>query len=297
MILVGTCSWSEKTLIKSKEFYPKGVNTAEERLKYYSGHFATVEVDSSYYAIPEERTVALWADRTPESFIFHIKAYSALTGHGTDIRTLPKDFVPVMEKKAEGKGTVYIKDEAALTALAGRLKENLAPLRKAGKLGLLVFQYPPWFQYSSKNLDHMLFCKDIVSPLPLAVEFRHGSWLKPERREPLFSFLEKNRITYITADEPQYGTLSTVPFVPFATTDTAYLRLHGRNRENWLKKGVETSLRYDYFYDENELMGFKPHILGLDKKARSTFVMFNNCHGGFAVKDALKMKELLKGQS
>ena len=80
-LYIGTASWTDKTLIESGRFYPKGVSTAEARLRFYAERFDTVEVDSSYYAIPAERNAVLWAKRTPEGFIFNIKAYSMLTGH------------------------------------------------------------------------------------------------------------------------------------------------------------------------------------------------------------------------
>ncbi len=130
--------------------------------------------------------------------------------------------------------------------------------------------------------------------LPFAVEFRHGSWLTPDRAESVFDFLRKHQITYITADEPQYGSLATIPFLPGVTTDIAYFRFHGRNKENWLKKGIETSLRYDYFYSDDELREFIEPIFSTNKQAQSTFVMFNNCRLGFAVKDAIRMKEIIK---
>jgi uncharacterized protein YecE (DUF72 family) len=90
MIQVGTCSWTEKSLIQSGEFYPKTVNTAEFRLKFYAEHFNVVEVDSTYYAIPTKGNSFLWAERTPEDFVFHIKAYGVLTGHAVDPGHCPR---------------------------------------------------------------------------------------------------------------------------------------------------------------------------------------------------------------
>jgi uncharacterized protein YecE (DUF72 family) len=130
--------------------------------------------------------------------------------------------------------------------------------------------------------------------IPIAVEFRHGSWLTPDIQDTVFHFLRKHQIIYVMADEPQYGTLATVPFVPHLTADTAYFRLHGRNKENWLKKGIETSLRYAYLYSEEELKEFLPTIESIDKRAKEVYVMFNNCHGGFAMKNALRLKEMVK---
>jgi uncharacterized protein YecE (DUF72 family) len=296
MIHTGTCSWTEKTLIESGEFYPKTVKSARDRLKYYARTFHTVEVDSSYYAIPDERTVWLWSERTPEGFTFHIKAYGALTGHGVDPRSLPKDILRLLPDEEKRKRYTYIKNSSLLTLLAQRFVDVLTLLVKEKKLGILVFQFPPWFRYSPSNLDYILHCNKIMDELPIAVEFRHGSWLTPERATSVLGFLKEHQIAYITADEPQYDSLATVPFLPHVTTDIAYFRFHGRNKKNWLRKGIETSLRYDYFYTDNELREFLQPLFNANRQAKATYAMFNNCHGGFAVKDAIRLTELIKEQ-
>jgi uncharacterized protein YecE (DUF72 family) len=296
MIRVGTCSWTEKTLIQSSEFYPTGVKTAEGRLRYYAGCFDTVEVDSTYYAIPDRRNTYLWADRTPDHFIFHIKAYGALTGHGIDPKTLPKDIFNALPEKDRTEKYVLVKEPSLLNLISERFREALTPLVRSNKLGMLVFQFPPWFHCNTSNYDYILGCKELMRGLPVAVEFRHGSWLTPESRDAVFQFLRTHELIYITADEPYYGTLATVPFIPQTTTDIAYFRFHGRNRETWLKKGVATSLRYSYLYSEDELKEFVPPIQSNDKKTKVTYAMFNNCHGGFAMRNALRLKEMTAGK-
>jgi uncharacterized protein YecE (DUF72 family) len=297
MIRIGTCSWAEKTLIASGEFYTQKSASAEERLKYYASFFDTVEVDSTYYALPAASTTKLWSERTPDNFIFHIKAYGALTGHGIDPKTLPKDLREALPTAEKEKSTTYLKEPELLRAVSGRFVESLVPLQTTGKLGLIVFQFPPWFAYRTSNLDFVLGCRERMGDLPLAVEFRHGSWLTAARAATVFAFLRENGITHITADEPQYGSLVTVPFIPEATTGIAYFRLHGRNRETWLKRGIETSLRYAYLYSDDELVELAAPAKALNAKTRMTFVMFNNCHGGFAVRNAIRMKELLGNDS
>ena len=297
MIHVGTCSWTEKTLIQSGEFYPKTVKTAEGRLRYYANSFDTVEVDSSYYAIPDMRNTSLWVERTPEDFIFQIKVYGALTGHRVDPKTLPKDIFNLLQEKDKTEKHVYIREPHLLQVIADRFKEALSPLKRADKLGVIVFQFPPWFYYKAANMDYILNCRELMQGLPVAVEFRHGSWLTSDRLDSLLQFLRKHQLTYITADEPQYGNLATVPFLPNVTSEIAYFRFHGKNSENWLKKGIETSLRFAYLYSDEELKEFVPRIQDVDKKAKVTYAMFNNCHGGFAVKNALRLKEMVKEQA
>lgn len=297
MIRVGTCSWAEKTLIQSEEFYPRNVTSAEGRLRYYASHFDTVEVDSVYYAMPDRKTAWLWDVRTPSDFTFHIKAYGALTGHAINPQTLPKDLQMQPKTSGGGQKPLYIKDEMLLGLIASRLHDSLEPLHRSGKLGLMIFQYPPWFTYGARNLDHIIKCKQWMNDLPLAVEFRHGSWLAPARQREVFTFLDRNGIGYVSADEPQFGNLSTVPFVPAVTGDTAYFRLHGRNTETWLKKGIETSLRYAYLYSDAELEEFVPCIEEAGAQSRKTYVMLNNCYAGYAVRNALRMKQLLKDRA
>jgi len=292
-IHVGTCSWAEKTLIASGEFYPKGTTSAEERLRYYASRFDTVEVDSTYYAIPATRTAELWAARTPENFIFHIKAYGALTGHGINPQTLPKSLREMLSSSDRVKRTIHVADPSLLKDVADAFAASLQPLRSAGKLGVLVFQYPPWFWYKKENLDYILKCRELMGSMPLAVEFRHGSWLTHYHAENTLKFLRENGITYVTTDESQFGRLATAPFLPAVTTDIAYLRLHGRNKRTWLKKGIETSLRYDYLYSGEELKEFAGAAAGLSLKAGMAYIMFNNCHGGFAVQNALDTLMLL----
>jgi uncharacterized protein YecE (DUF72 family) len=292
-IHVGTCSWAEKSLIESGEFYPKGVSSAEDRLKYYASRFDTVEIDSTYYAIPASRTTELWAERTPGNFLFHVKVYGALTGHGTDPRTLPKALRELLPAAEREKRTIHIKEPELLRAVADAFAASLAPLRSAGKLGLLVFQFPPWFWYKAADLDYLLRCRELMDGLPMAVEFRNGSWLTEQHRGEVFTFLRDNGITYVTADEPQYGTLATVPFLPEATTDIAYFRLHGRNKEAWLRKGAETSDKYDYLYSAAELKDLAATARQVSAKATTVFMMFNNCRAGHAMQNALELLKIL----
>lgn len=293
MIRIGTCSWAEKTLIESGEFYPREAKSAEARLRYYASYFDTVEVDSTYYAIPDQRTAWLWDARTPAGFTFHIKVYGALTGHPVERRALPADLRASLESDAASERSVYIKDAGLLKVVAQRFAESLLPLTRAGKLGLMLFQFPPWFHYGSAGKEYILFCKELMGGLPLAVEFRHGSWLSARSRSDTLDFLHGNGLTYVAADEPQYGNFSTIPFIPSVTTDTAYFRFHGRNTDNWLKKNIETSLRFAYRYSDAELQEFTPAIAAADGQAKTTYVMFNNCFRGSAVANAQRLKTLL----
>jgi uncharacterized protein YecE (DUF72 family) len=294
MIRVGTCSWTEKSLIRSKEFYPKGINTAEERLRYYSEKFDVVEVDSSFYAIPSEKTASLWTERTPPGFVFHIKAFALLTGHSADLKAVPPDVRDLLPIESLARNRVIVKEKKPLEAAFRLFRAACEPLRQAGKMGIVVFQYPPFLIYKKQNFDYILFCRDMMEGFRIGIEFRHGSWLTPDNRDSVFGFLREHQLTYIAADEPQYGTLATVPFIPGITTDVAYFRFHGRNKENWLKRGLDTSLRYDYLYPDRELREFIPPLSSTNQKAKVTYAMFNNCHGASATRNATRLKEMVK---
>jgi len=141
-IRVGTCSWTEKALIDSGEFYPKGVRTSEARLRFYAEQFDTVEIDSAYYAIPSEQKARLWASRTPDHFTFHIKAYGALTGHRSTLELFLLIFCPELPPEDRTARTVYLKDKDTVAELAKRFKQSIYPIAYAGKLGVVLFQFP-----------------------------------------------------------------------------------------------------------------------------------------------------------
>ena len=291
VIRIGTCSWAEKSLIESGTFYPRGSSGAEGRLRFYASHFDTVELDSSYYTIPTPQMARAWAERTPEGFLFHVKAYGALTGHGIDPNTLGGELRELLTAADRAKEILHVSDPGQLRAMARAFVEALAPLRDAHKLGFVIFQFPPWFTCKKANRDYLLYCKQLMGQLPIAVEFRHGSWLTRRHSDELFAFLREHKITYITCDEPPFGNLTTVPFHPELTTSIAYLRLHGRNAETWLKRSSPVS---DYLYPEQELRTLAAVAKRLSVKARITFIMFNNCHAGEAMKNALQMREILR---
>ncbi|MCM0081465.1 DUF72 domain-containing protein [Geomonas sp. Red32] len=297
-IRIGTCSWTESEGGEAGTF---GVESPHDRLARYAERFDTVEVDSSYYALPAPSMIRAWLERTPPGFLFHVKAYGALTGHGIDPSRLPPQLkslavspsllpeAAMLANSSADRELVRISDPVALREVADAFCEVLQPLREAGKLGFIVFQYPPWFTCKSANRDYVLYCQDMMKAFPIAVEFRHGSWLTTPRAPGTLSFLRENRISYIACDEPQYGNLTTVPFLPDLTTKVAYLRLHGRDSEGWAGHALSREM---YSYGENELRLFANHATRLARKARTVFVMFANCHGGHGLRNALTMKTI-----
>ncbi len=292
---VGTCSWTDPTLIAAGTFYPRKDMSAEERLKFYARNFDVVEVDSTFYAIPSEKVVGLHTERTPDDFTIHYKAFGLLTQHPINPTRLPKNIKAMLPEEALRKQRLYFNEiPSEAKDMAFQMFESaLRPADSAGQLGVVIFQYPPYFTYKDSNKEYILQCKERFPQYRLAVEFRHSSWLSEERQKDTFKFLEDNELAYISADEPQFDG-RTIPPVAKATSDIAYIRMHGRNKENWFRRGIPTVERYAYEYSDEELGEWLDKIKGLMFETRQTHVMFNNCFGDYAIRNARRMMKLLE---
>jgi uncharacterized protein YecE (DUF72 family) len=289
-ILVGTSSWTDKSLIESGNFYPADVKTPEARLRFYATQFPIVEVDSSYYAIPSDKTAKLWVERTPEDFVFNMKAFRLLTTHQTQPKVLPKH---VRESLPVDKKTTYYKDlpNELLDAVWSEFRAVLQPLKQAGKLGVVLFQFPPWFLPHKESLAHIDDCLERMEGFRLAVEFRHPMWFD-KGRERTIAFERERGIVNVIVDEPQ-GLKTSVPAVWEVTSpDVSMVRLHGRNHSSWERKGlIAASERFDYWYDEKELRELAPKIKALE--AKDVHVLFNNNNQDQGQKGAAMLQTLL----
>jgi uncharacterized protein YecE (DUF72 family) len=293
-ILVGSCSWADKTLIDSG-WYPLSAKSPAERLRFYSEQFPIVEVDSTYYAIPQERNPEAWVERTPPDFVFDIKAYAPFTGHAAAVKALAKDLREKLPAAVQEKANFYYKD---LPPEIGdevwrRFNETLLPLDSAGKLGTVLFQFPPWFGPRTDNREMILEAKERLGQYTMAVEFRNAAWMAQERdRERTLKFLADNAIPYVCVDEPQ-GFKSSVPPVTAVTAPVALLRMHGHNNEMWNKRAKTAAERFDYLYSEDELREWVPRVRDLASDAREVHVLMNNCHRDYSVRNAREIGEML----
>ena len=158
-----------------------------------------------------------------------------------------------------------------------RFKLALDPLKRAGKLGAVLFQFPPWFYYRRSNLAHIAHCAQVLDGYQIAVEFRNRTWFDDKHRTEVLAFERDHSLAHVVVDEPQ-GFSSSIPTVWEVTCPTlAIFRLHGRNTETWDKKGLTTSSeRFDYEYREEELKEFAPAVRRLAQQARRVHVVFNN---------------------
>ena len=290
----GTASWTDPTMTASGVFYPKGADTAEERLRFYASQFSMVEVDSTYYALPNKRTAEAWVDRTPKDFVFDIKAHALMTGQPTEIVRLPKAIREELPPELKDKKRIYRKDVPGelLDAVYQQFRDALHPLIEAGKLGAVFVQFPKWVFPSNEARELILETRRRLE-LPIAVEFRHGSWFNEKNAERTVRFLQDNKIPYVAVDEPQ-GFKSSVPPVVVPTSDElAVFRFHGRNAENWEKKDIPPSERFRYLYDEDELADWTPKIASVAKTTRQTHVVYNNCFSNYGTTNAREAARLL----
>lgn len=287
---VGTASWTDPTLLATG-FYPPAVRTAEQRLRFYAEHFDTVEVDATYYALPSERNSVLWVERTPAAFRFNIKAFAFLTQHAAETRALPQALRAMLPGDTQVQPRVE-RPPAEVRDLAFEMfHAALAPLERAGKLGCILLQFPPWFVASPEHEAYIDRCREKLPGYRLAIELRHRSWFDG-RTEHTLAFLRERQLVLVCLDAPAATSIPTPPYV--ATTDIAYVRLHGRNREAWFKRHSTAAERFKYLYADSELRECAARLRSLED-ARTVYVIFNNCYGDYGVRNAATMRGLLEG--
>lgn len=293
-ILVGTSSWTDPTLIRSGRFYPAFARSAEARLQFYASQFPLVEVDSTYYAMANEATAKLWVQRTGADFTFDIKTFRLFTLHPTPLAALPRDIREALPKDVAQKKNIYQKDMPfeIMGELWTRFERALLPLDSAGKLGVVLFQFPPWFYPGNEQREYIQSCQARLPQYRVAVEFRHGSWANEKNRERTLSFLRDNNLPLVCVDEPQ-GFKSSVPPITETTSDISLVRFHGRNRETWEKQGIGPAERFNYLYSEEELREWAPKIRELADKTKQCHVLFNNCYEDKAVTNAKQIAFML----
>lgn len=265
MIRIGTSGFSFPDW-KGK-VYPAKLQS-RYMLTYYARNlkFTTVEVNSTYYAIPSPKNVDSMISKVPDDFEFVVKAYKGMTHDPFDSRleTIPSE------------------DEIKKSFQAFSMA--LSPLKESNKLGTVLFQFPVFFYCNPRNKDYILFCKEQLKDIPIVIEFRNNGWATKET----FQFLRENELAYCVVDEPKLPRL--MPFLNEVTSPIGYLRFHGRNL-NWFNASV--SERYDYLYSNEELKEFVPEVQKMQSKASNVYIFFNNCHAGSALKNALTFREML----
>jgi uncharacterized protein YecE (DUF72 family) len=270
-IRVGVCSWADETL--TKYWYPKGVKSGEERLRYYAERFDVVEANSTYYRLPDPHMVENWVERTPPGFTMHVKAFGIMTRHPVKVDQLPTDLRDVT---TDSRGRIERPPREYRAEVFRRFHEALEPLRASGKLGGIEMQFPSYVVYKPASLEYLEWAQEQLQGDEMLVEFRHASWLDEDNRADTLRFLEEHGMTYVAVDAPQTGGRNVLPTVVAATSETAYVRFHGRNAETWNKRTGSAAERFDYLYSDDELADWVPRLRELAGEAKVVYAMFNN---------------------
>ena len=294
-VRIGTAGWTDKTLLPAGLFYPAGVETPEDRLRYYASRFPLVEIDSSYYGLPVKRNSELWAARTPDGFTFDIKAYALMTGHPTEVARFPRVLRDALPPSVAAQKRVYPRDLPAeiYDEVWAIFRDAVQPLVDAGKLGSVLLQYPQWFLPGTAARNALLEARDRLDGIPSTIEFRNRAWLDVRERDRTLQFLSDHALPYVIVDEPQ-GLPNSVPPVAAVTTPRlAILRFHGRRDDMWNRRGVGVADKYRYLYDRDELASWIPRVLQVAEKADETHIVFNNCYANYGTTNALEMSAML----
>jgi uncharacterized protein YecE (DUF72 family) len=271
-IRIGTCSWADEAL--SKYYYPPGL-PAGERLAYYAQEFDTVEVDSTFYRLPAEQMVERWAERTPEGFVMHVKAFALMTRHPVKLEQLPPDLRD--DAPTDERGRVNRPSREFRGEVFRRFLEALEPLRSEGKLGGILFQFPSYVVYKPASLDYLRWAREQLHDHVMLVEFRHASWLDEEHREETLGFLADLDAAHVIVDAPRIeGAKNVVPTVLTLTNPMLYVRFHGRNAATWNKRGGSAAERFDYLYRDDELREWVRPLRELAEHAEHAYAFFNN---------------------
>ena len=291
-IRVGTASWTDPTIVKGGVFYPRGVSSAEDRLRFYAEQFPVVEVDSSYYSLPERAIAALWAERTPGDFVFQVKAHALMTGQPSEIARLPDDIRELLPAATAAKSRVYAKDLPAevYDAVWNRFLDALEPLQSAGKLGGVLLQYPRWFLPSPSDKASIADAAQRLGGVVGAVELRNRTWFASDRSTQwTLDMLRDLGLAHVMVDGPQGLESSVPPVVAVTNPSLAMIRLHGRRQATWEAPKVPTVERYRYLYSSEELSSWLPRLREAAESATRTVALLNNCYGNYGTTNAREL--------
>jgi uncharacterized protein YecE (DUF72 family) len=253
MIRVGTSGFSYKDWVGP--VYPQDLSE-RDWLEFYAKEFSTVELNVTFYRVPATRTVAGWVKRTPDGFLFAVKAFQGLTHD----RSQP--------------------DYAGFV-------ESLQPLSESGRLGCILAQFPFSFHATEPNRAYLAQLRAGMRDLPVVVELRNAGWVT----DATHKWLRSLNLGYCCVDEPALRGL--MPPVAVASGPVAYVRFHGRNAAKWFEHHQAWE-RYDYTYARDELKEWVPRLEALEEQSELALVYFNNHYRGQAVQGARDLVAMLR---
>ncbi|HEU4975697.1 MAG TPA: DUF72 domain-containing protein [Baekduia sp.] len=293
-ILLGTCSWTDRTLVQEADWYPRRAMSPEERLRFYASRFPLVEADATYYRPLTADLARTWAERTPPGFRMNIKAWSLHTGQPTRPPALWADLRERLPPAVRDKRSIYAHHLPAdvLDETWRRFDEALEPLRAAGRLGAVLMQYPPWFGPRRETVRELEALPERLPGTRVCVEFRSPRWLADlEDRERTLGRLERLGLALVCVDAPAGSGLGRL--LAATRDDLAVVRFHGRDSAAWARTGRSAAERFRYRYADAELEELVDPLLALAGDVAETHLLMNTCHRDDGVRNAARLRELL----
>jgi uncharacterized protein YecE (DUF72 family) len=290
-ILVGTASWTDPGFIE--RWYPKKM-PAHERLPWYAQHFEMVELNSSFYSVPDRRMVERWCASTPDKFTFNVKLHQLFSFHSTQAKLLPPELQRLAETDAKGK----VKTSPELRdALLKSFLQPMSILQSAGKLGVLLLQLSPAFSPRKHELSELEPLIEKLDDYPLAIELRNRNWLVGDHLRSTMAFLRDKQVAFVNVDAPAADHFSIAPpdLNEITNPDFTYLRLHGRDAKAYLT-GKTVASRFNYDYSDKEIGEVAERSQKLADEAKEVHVVFNNNNLDYAPRAAIRLRKAL-GQS
>ena len=287
-IFVGTASWSDPGFVE--RWYPKKLPTGE-RLPWYAQHFDLVEVNSTFYSVPEPRMVERWCAATPDGFKFDVKLHQLFSFHSTPVKLLPRDLQGRVKTDAKGK---VIPTRDVQEALLKVFLRATTIFRSTGKMGVLLLQLSPAFSPRKHQLDELEQLIAMLNGYELAIEFRNRNWAIGDQLQSTMDFVRKHGAIFVNVDAPvsDHFTVMRSDVDEVTNSNVAYLRLHGRNAKAYIT-GKTVAARFDYDYNEKEITEIAQRSRKLAGEAPEVHVIFNNNNLDYAPRAALRLRKAL----
>src|SRR6266478_5448462 len=264
---------------------------ASERLRWYALHFELVEVNSTFYSVPEPRMVERWCAATPNEFTFDVKLHQLFSFHSTQAKLLP----PHLQRRAETDAKGNAKSTPDLQeALLKTFLHPISMIRSAGKLGVLLLQLSPAFSPRKHQLNELEPLIEMLGDYDVAIEFRNRNWAVGDQLDSTIDFVREHRAIFVNVDAPESDHFTVMPSDVDEVTNpkTAYLRLHGRNAKAYIT-GKTVAARVDYDYKDNEITEVAASSKKLAQEASDVHVIFNNNNLDYAPRAGLRLRDAL----
>lgn len=265
---------------------------AGDRLGWYAQHFEMVEVNSTFYSVPDARMVERWCAATPAGFTFDVKLHQLFSFHSTAAKLLPPDLQRMAETDSKGKvrSTPELQ-EMLLKIFLG----SMSILQREKKLGVLLLQLSPAFSPKKHQLDELDPLFGMMGNYSVAIELRNRNWAMGDELRSTIDFVRRHEAIFVNVDAPSADHFTIMPPDLNEVTNPrcAYLRLHGRDAKAYLT-GKTVAARFNYDYNEGEISEVADRSKRLAQEARDVHVVFNNNALDFAPRAALRLRKALK---